>query len=86
MNYTYLWLNVRHFRQLRNWSQSELARQAGPKFGQADISRCERGLQPGHRDHVDQLALALGVSVDALLRKPRVVRHLEAARPVVVRE
>ena len=76
--------NLRFYRTLKGITQHQLANTA-ELVDQTAVSRFECGLVPSDHAQVDQLARALGVSVDALLRKPRVVRHAEAARPVVVR-
>ena len=86
MDFDHLGRNIRHFRRLRNLTQSELAQRVRPTLGQADISKLERGLRPSDPSHVVQLAQALGVPAAALLRRPRVITRADATRPVVLRE
>ena len=63
--------NCRLLRFKRGWSQEVLAEAAG--LHSTTLSRIERGLCNVGLDHVEQLALALGVSVTALLEEWRVL-------------
>ena len=84
MNLEHLGVNVRCYRQLLGLSQHDLAARAGDHFSQSYLSRLERGLRPNDHHHVNQIAAALGVSADALLRRPRVVRQVSKLRPAVL--
>ena len=73
--------NIKFYRHLQGWSQHHLAQQAG--FGQKDVSRLEGGYRASD-SQITQLAHALDVSVEMLLKKPRVITRAGHARPVVL--
>ena len=66
MDYLYVGINIRFFRQLCGLTQGELADQVG-SLSQSYLSKLERGLKPSGPDHVAELAEALGVPVAVLL-------------------
>ena len=86
MHAPFLATNLRFYRELGRVSQHQLAVRAGPPFSQSVISRLERGLQPSDPSQIETLASALNVPHDALLRRPRRVRRLDALRPAVLWE
>ncbi|WP_370305482.1 helix-turn-helix domain-containing protein [Sinimarinibacterium flocculans] len=59
--------NVRQLRQSRNWSQEELSARAD--LSQTYVSQLESCQRAVTIDVIDQLARALGVSADQLLKK-----------------
>lgn len=59
--------NVRQLRQKKNWSQEELAGRAD--LSQTYVSQLESGQRAVTIDVLDQLARALGVPPDQLLKK-----------------
>lgn len=60
--------NVKRLRDLRGWSQEELAEQAG--FHRTYISQVERALKNPTIVAVEKLATALGVRAGQLLDDP----------------
>lgn len=58
-------LNMRRLRQSKDWSQEELAHQAG--LHRTYISDLERGARNPSIEVVDKLAVALGANLGALL-------------------
>ena len=85
MDFTYLGFNLRHFRQLRGFTQHELAQLAGATLRQTEISSYERGLRPSDSHDIVVLADALDVSVESLVRRPRFITRVDAVRPSVFR-
>lgn len=72
--YQNLAVKLRLLRAEYRFSQAALAARAGEPFSQQYLSHLERGRWPYRPEHVDQLAVALGITKSALLRKVR--RHL----------
>jgi transcriptional regulator with XRE-family HTH domain len=56
--------NVLRFRLQKRWSQTELAQASG--CSQKSISRLESGIFNMHHDHIEHVAVALGVPLTAL--------------------
>ena len=86
MRFNYFGPNLKYFRQLRQFTQDQLARRATRhrcSFSQTYISRLERGMKPARDEHVNALAVALEVPVSVLLSRPRIVRAAEG-RPVII--
>lgn len=69
--------NLRLIRVSRGLNQAALATRSG--LGQPYISALERGLRPSRTEHVERLASALGVDVDALLSERLIVPAQEVA-------
>ncbi|MFA5937800.1 MAG: helix-turn-helix transcriptional regulator [Sinimarinibacterium sp.] len=61
-----LGVNVRRMRQSKGWSQEELCARSG--VSQSYVSQVESGLRSVSIDVIDQLASALDVTPDQLLK------------------
>lgn len=62
--------NLRKFRDLRGWTQSQLAELAG--VARCTVNRYEQGHYRPHIDSAKLLAEALSVSLDTLCSTPKV--------------
>ncbi len=72
---------IRFYREQRGWAQAELSRRANVEY--STINAIEAGTQQSIRsDRLKQLADALGVSVDALLRGEQRTEGLAAVPEV----
>ena len=66
-------LNIKAFRNRRNWSQADLAEKAGVSV--AFLSNIERGMKWPHPDTLAKIAMALEVDIIELFHKENPMVH-----------
>jgi transcriptional regulator with XRE-family HTH domain len=81
--YPFFGINLRYHRRRAQLTQAELASRA--ELTQSHLSKLERGLSATDAEQA-RIAAALNVTPDVLLAKPRIVRHSDPHRSIVIVE